>query len=211
MSKKLTEMESYQEEQVILSKERTILSFMQVGLTFVTAGIVISNFFSQTYVQIVGYVLIVIGFVEVFESMRRLHRKQKEMTLAQEKVKVHLILFHLGPCGESSTAKPLSLSSFLILSADAKSPSFLYPSLLNMRSEISFGSVSFSCSSIPRTLSKLITSRRPPFRFSFETFFSSIALFVSLTRSNIAESASGMFRSSSMLSSNFFFAMTVLD
>jgi len=95
MPKKLSNIESYEkkqlllsEERTILSKERTILSFMQVGLTFVTAGIVIANFFSQTSAHIVGYVLVGIGFVEVFESIRRLVVKQKEMNYLKKKCKI---------------------------------------------------------------------------------------------------------------------------
>ena len=87
MQKKMSKLEIYQEQQVLLSKERTILSFMQTGLAFVTAGIVVAGFF-ETFVQaqIVGYCLILIGFVEVFESIRRLLLKQKEA----EKLKKYL-------------------------------------------------------------------------------------------------------------------------
>ena len=63
----------------MLSKQRTILSFMRTGLAFVTAGIVIASFFKEALAQIVGYILMGIGFVEVFESIRRLVVKQKEM------------------------------------------------------------------------------------------------------------------------------------
>ena len=75
----MTKVEIYEEEQLLLSKERTILSFMRTGLTFITAGIVVSSFFSQTSAQVVGYILVGIGFIEVFESIRRLIVKQKEM------------------------------------------------------------------------------------------------------------------------------------
>lgn len=79
MQKKMSKLEIYQEQQVLLSKERTILSFMRTGLAFITAGIVIAGFF-ETFIsaQIVGYSLTFIGFVEVFESIRRLLLKQKE-------------------------------------------------------------------------------------------------------------------------------------
>ena len=80
MPKKKTRVEIYQEQQVILSKQRTILSFMRTGLAFIATGIVIAGFF-QNYqpAQIVGYTLVGIGFIEVFESIRRLIGKQKEM------------------------------------------------------------------------------------------------------------------------------------
>ncbi len=79
MTRKLSKMEFYQEEQVLLSKERTIMSFMQVGLAFVTAGLVIAGFFKETAIMFAGYVLVLIGFTEVIESIRRLLSKQKEM------------------------------------------------------------------------------------------------------------------------------------
>ena len=80
MPRKLSKKEASEMEQLLLSKERTILSFMRTGLAFVTAGIVIAGFF-QNYqpAQVVGYLLVAIGFVETFESIRRLVLKQKEI------------------------------------------------------------------------------------------------------------------------------------
>jgi uncharacterized membrane protein YidH (DUF202 family) len=87
MPKKMSKLEIYEEEQVLLSKERTILSFMRTGLAFVTAGIVIAGFFREIQsAQIVGYILTLIGFIEVAESIRRLLIKQKEA----EKLKRYL-------------------------------------------------------------------------------------------------------------------------
>ena len=52
---------------------------MRTGLAFVTAGIVIAGFFKEfVSAQIAGYSLTFIGFIEVFESIRRLLVKQKE-------------------------------------------------------------------------------------------------------------------------------------
>lgn len=80
MPKRKSKMEMLQEEQILLSKQQTILSFMRTGLAFVTAGIVVAGFFQTLEsAQIVGYILVGIGFVEVFESIRRLMEKQKEM------------------------------------------------------------------------------------------------------------------------------------
>ena len=67
------------EEQLVLSKERTILSFMRTGLAFLAAGIVIISVLKETLMQIAGFGLVAIGFLEVFESFRRLRSKQKEM------------------------------------------------------------------------------------------------------------------------------------
>jgi uncharacterized membrane protein YidH (DUF202 family) len=76
------------EERTILSKERTILSFIQTGLAFIGMGIVIINFVGVTNYpsQVVGWALILIGFVEVLESYRRLRRYQKKM----DKIKTKL-------------------------------------------------------------------------------------------------------------------------
>lgn len=86
MPKKMTRAEIYQEQQVVLSKQRTILSFMRTGLAFIATGIVVAGFF-QNYgpAQITGYILVGIGFIEVFESMRRLFVKQKEMKNLKKK------------------------------------------------------------------------------------------------------------------------------
>lgn len=67
------------EERTILSKERTILSFMQTGLTSIGLGIVLTYYLKETLMTYVGYILILTGFIEVFESMRRLKTKQKEV------------------------------------------------------------------------------------------------------------------------------------
>jgi len=76
-----------EEEQVLLSKERTVLSFMRTGLAFVTAGIVIAGFFEGFQpAQITGFILIGIGFIEVFESIRRLLEKQEEMNKLRKRL-----------------------------------------------------------------------------------------------------------------------------
>jgi len=76
---RITRMEVLQEEQVLLSKERTILQFMSTGLAFLGVGVAMINLFKESLSQIIGYALIIIGTVEVAESIRRLRRKQKEM------------------------------------------------------------------------------------------------------------------------------------
>jgi len=77
--KKFTRFEILQEEQVLLSKERTVLSFMRTGLAFVGTGIVIVSVFHNFEAAIIGNILVGIGFVEVFESIRRLVEKQREL------------------------------------------------------------------------------------------------------------------------------------
>jgi uncharacterized membrane protein YidH (DUF202 family) len=70
-------------ERTILSKERTILSFMQTGLAFIGVGIVVINIFGATShpSELVGWVLVVIGFAEVLESLRRLAKYRRKMSL----------------------------------------------------------------------------------------------------------------------------------
>jgi len=65
------------EEQTILSKERTILSFMQTGVAFITLGLVIVNLFRNMQSELIGWALILLGFVEVLESLRRLRKYKK--------------------------------------------------------------------------------------------------------------------------------------
>jgi uncharacterized membrane protein YidH (DUF202 family) len=71
-------------EQVILSKERTVLSFMRTGLAFIGAGVVILNIFANSFTSLVtGVALILIGFVEIMESYRRLSAYKRKI----EKIK----------------------------------------------------------------------------------------------------------------------------
>ena len=74
-------------EQVVLSKERTILSFMRTALAAIGAGIVLINVFPGNYtIWIMGWALILIGLVEVFESYRRLSYYRKEMERIKNKL-----------------------------------------------------------------------------------------------------------------------------
>ena len=75
------------EEQVLLSKERTILSFMRTGLAFIVLGLVVVNLFTNIPAQVVGWLLVAIGFGEVFESFRRLRKKQREIEKLRKKFK----------------------------------------------------------------------------------------------------------------------------
>jgi uncharacterized membrane protein YidH (DUF202 family) len=67
------------EERTLLSKERTILSFMQTGLASIGLGMVLTYYFKETLLTYVGYILILTGFIEVLESIRRLRGKQKQI------------------------------------------------------------------------------------------------------------------------------------
>jgi uncharacterized membrane protein YidH (DUF202 family) len=66
-------------EQTILSKERTILSFMRTGIAIIGVGIVVVSVLENVYLQMVGWVLIIIGFYETLNSMRRMKIYKKKM------------------------------------------------------------------------------------------------------------------------------------
>jgi len=75
-------------EQTILAKERTILSFMRTGLGFITAGFaivaataILENFFSihPMVSFIIGWGIVIVGFLEIIESFRRLRRYKEKM------------------------------------------------------------------------------------------------------------------------------------
>ena len=76
------------EEQVLLSKERTILSFMRTGLAFIVLGLVVVNLFTNIPAQVVGWLLVAIGFGEVFESFRRLFIYKKRLEELKKKRKI---------------------------------------------------------------------------------------------------------------------------
>lgn len=74
-------------EQVVLSKERTILSFMRTALAAIGAGVVLINVFPGNYtIWIMGWALIIIGLVEVFESYRRMNYYRREMEKIKKKL-----------------------------------------------------------------------------------------------------------------------------
>ncbi len=74
------------EEQTLLAKERTILSFMQTGLAFIALGVVIINVFQTMSSEIVGWILVLIGFVEIVECLRRFARYKKKIETVKRKV-----------------------------------------------------------------------------------------------------------------------------
>lgn len=73
-------------ERTVLSKERTILSFIQTGLAFIGVGIVIVNMINNYPAQVIGWALILIGFVEVLESFKRLRKYMKLMDSLKSKM-----------------------------------------------------------------------------------------------------------------------------
>ena len=78
------EMATLARERTILSRERTILSFIQTGLAFIGIGIIIVNFMIAHFAQVIGWALILIGFVGVLESYKRLRAERREMEKIKE-------------------------------------------------------------------------------------------------------------------------------
>jgi len=79
-------------EQTVLAKERTILSFMRTGLGFITAGFaiiaataILEVFFKMSPMTsfVIGWGIVIVGFIEIIESFRRLRvyrEKMREIT-----------------------------------------------------------------------------------------------------------------------------------
>jgi uncharacterized membrane protein YidH (DUF202 family) len=86
MEKKEDKTTLLREEEVLLAKERTILAFMQTGLASIGVGVVLVKLFTEWPFQIAGFILIMIGIVESYESGRRLRKKQKEMEILKRKL-----------------------------------------------------------------------------------------------------------------------------
>jgi uncharacterized membrane protein YidH (DUF202 family) len=75
-------------EQTLLSKERTVLSFMRTGLGFITAGfaIIAATAILETFMNVhpaisftIGSAIVIVGFIEIMESFRRLRVYRKKM------------------------------------------------------------------------------------------------------------------------------------
>ena len=78
-----------EEEEVLLSKERTALSFMRTALTFIGVGIVVANVLKDVIIfQALGYLLVLVGVVELIESFRRLKNKQKTINRLEKRTGV---------------------------------------------------------------------------------------------------------------------------
>ena len=59
------------EEQTLLSRERTMHSYMQPGLAFTSVGLFIMKFLSGLFYFCVGLVFIILGVLLIAESVRR--------------------------------------------------------------------------------------------------------------------------------------------
>ena len=82
-------------EQTILAKERTILSFMRTGLGFITAGfaIIAASAILESIFKInpatsfiIGWGIVIVGFIEIIESFRRLRVYRSKMRQISEEL-----------------------------------------------------------------------------------------------------------------------------
>lgn len=60
------------EEQTLLAKQRTMLSFIQTGIASIGFGLVVVQFWENTFAQIVAAILVGIGFYEIIRAYRKL-------------------------------------------------------------------------------------------------------------------------------------------
>jgi len=68
------------EERTVLARERTVLSFMQVGLASIGVGLVVINVFKESFgFMVLGGFLVLIGVVELIESLRRMLAQKNVM------------------------------------------------------------------------------------------------------------------------------------
>lgn len=69
----------FNEEQVILAKQRTALSFMRTGLGFVGVGVAITNFVAARPLVLVGIITTATGFYEIYRAYKILHKYEGKL------------------------------------------------------------------------------------------------------------------------------------
>ena len=73
------------EEQTLLSRERTMHSYMQTGLAFTSVGLFIVKLLSGLLYFCLGTVFIILGVLLIAESARRYMRFRKAIRQLREK------------------------------------------------------------------------------------------------------------------------------
>jgi uncharacterized membrane protein YidH (DUF202 family) len=73
------------EEQTLLSRERTMHSYMQTGLAFTSVGLLIMKFLSGLLYFCTGVASIILGFLLIVESARRYVHFRKAIRKLREK------------------------------------------------------------------------------------------------------------------------------
>ncbi len=73
------------EEQTLLSRERTMHSYMQTGLAFTSVGLLIVKFLGEIFYSCVGGLFIILGTLLIVESGKRYMRFRKAVARLREK------------------------------------------------------------------------------------------------------------------------------
>jgi len=75
------------EEQTLLAKERTMLSFVRTGLGFIGVGLVSAKFFGEPIFQIIGAILILIGFYQISRAYRKMSEYEQRLRRVKRVIK----------------------------------------------------------------------------------------------------------------------------
>jgi hypothetical protein len=73
------------EEQTLLSRERTMHSYMQTGLAFTSVGLVVIKFLGGFFYYCAGAASMILGGALIFEAARRYVRFRKAIRALREK------------------------------------------------------------------------------------------------------------------------------
>ena len=73
------------EEQMLLSRERTMHSYMQTGLAFTSVGLVIVKFLGGIFCACAGLFFVIIGAWQIMEAGKRYLRFRKAIVQLREK------------------------------------------------------------------------------------------------------------------------------
>jgi uncharacterized membrane protein YidH (DUF202 family) len=73
------------EEQTLLSRERTMHSYMQTGLAFTSVGLVIIKFLGEIFYTCAGVFFMILGCLLIVESGRRYVRFRKAIRALRRK------------------------------------------------------------------------------------------------------------------------------
>ncbi len=73
------------EEQTLLSRERTMHSYMQTGLAFTSVGLLIMKFLPGIFYSGTGLIFIILGALLIVESGKRYMRFRRAIAKLREK------------------------------------------------------------------------------------------------------------------------------
>lgn len=75
------------EEQTLLSRERTMHSYMQTGLAFISIGLLIVKFLEGSAFLMFGSFLALVGILQLAEAFRRFRAYRREVRRLRAKEK----------------------------------------------------------------------------------------------------------------------------